>query len=78
MMKQFSIMIRSFADVQEFVELSSSQPFDITAGENQEISCKSLMAVLGLNFRHPLQVTADCDDAQFSDFCDAAARFMTI
>ena len=76
-MKQFRVLIRSFADVQEFVALSSKQPFAVTAGEEQEINCKSLMAVLGLNFRHPLQINADCDDAQFSDFCAAAARFIT-
>ena len=76
-MKQFRVLIRSFADVQEFVSLSSRQPFAITLGDGQEINGKSLMAVLGLSFRHPLLVSADCDDAQFSDFCAAAARFIT-
>ena len=75
-MKQFHVMIRSFADVQEFVSLSSRQPFAVTLGEGQEINGKSLMAVLGLSFRHPLLVSADCDDAQLARFQTAAARFL--
>ena len=75
-MKQFRIMIRSFADVQEFVALTSRQPFEVTLGDGQEISGKSLMAVLGLSFRHPLLVSANCDDAQFARFQTEAARFL--
>ena len=75
-MKQFRVMIRSFADVQEFVSLSSQQPFEVTLGDGQEINGKSLMAVLGLSFRHPLLVSANCDDAQFASFQTAAARFL--
>ena len=75
-MKQFRIMIRSFADVQEFVALSSAQPFEVTVGDGQAISGKSLMAVLGLSFRHPVLVSANCDDAQFASFQTAAARFL--
>ena len=75
-MKQFRIMIRSFADVQEFVALSSAQPFEVTVGDGQTISGKSLMAVLGLSFRHPVLVSANCDDAQFASFQTAAARFL--
>ncbi len=75
-MKQFSISIHSFADVQEFVALSSRQPFAVTVGDAQDISGKSLMAMLGLNFRHPVLVSADCDDAAFSKFRTEAARFL--
>ena len=75
-MKHFHVMIRSFADVQEFVSLSSHQPFSVSLGDGQEINGKSMMAVLGLSFRHPLLVTVDCDDAQFASFQTAAARFL--
>ena len=76
-MKQFSILIRSFADVQEFVSLSSQQPFDVAVGaEGQDISGKSLMAMLGLNFRHPLEVRVNCNEDQFANFQSAAARFL--
>ena len=77
LVKHFSILIRSFSDVQEFVSISSAQPFDVTVGgEGQDISGKSLMAMLGLNFRHPLLVSMNCDDEQFSAFRTAAARFL--
>lgn len=75
-MKQFRILIRSFADVQEFVAISSRQPFEVIVGEGQTISGKSLMAVLGMNFRHPLLVSVNCDDAQFASFQRDAARFI--
>ena len=77
-MKQFSIAIHSFADIQEFVSLSSRQPFAVTVGDTQQdISGKSLMAMLGLNFRRPLMVSVDCDDAQFAQLQLEAAKFLT-
>ena len=77
LVKQFHVKMRSFEDIQDFVSLASQQPFDITVGtDEQDISAKSLMAVLGLNFRQPVLVQMECDDAQFSNFCAAAARFL--
>lgn len=76
-MKQFSIFMRSFEDIRAFVSLASQQPFAVTVGsEGQEINAKSLMAVLGLNFRRPVPVHADCDEADFMQFQHAAARFL--
>lgn len=76
-MKQFSILVRSFDDIRAFVSLASQQPFAITVGsDEQEINAKSLMAVLGLNFRRPVPVHADCDEAEFVKFRHAAARFL--
>ena len=76
-MKQFSVWMRSFEDIQTFVSLASQQPFDISVGtDDQDISAKSLMAVLGLNFRKPVTVQMDCDDNQFANFQAAAARFI--
>ena len=76
-MKQFQISIHSFADIQAFVSLSTAQPFDVNVGDGgQDISGKSLMAMLGLNFRHPLLVSVNCDEAAFTRFRQAAARFI--
>lgn len=76
-MKQFNIWMRSFEDIQAFVSLASQQPFDISVGTaEQDISAKSLMAVLGLNFRRPVPVRMECDEAQFIRFRTAAARFL--
>ena len=77
LVKQFSVWMRSFEDIQTFVSLASQQPFDISVGtDDQDISAKSLMAVLGLNFRKPVTVQMDCDDPQFATFQAAAARFI--
>ena len=75
-MKQFAIFIRSFADIQTFVDLSSQQSFDITLGEDQQINGKSLMAVLALNFRHPILVNAYCDEEAFSRYRSALASYL--
>lgn len=76
-MKQFHVWMRSFEDIQAFVSLSSQQSFDITVGtDEQDISAKSLMAILGLNFRRPVPVRMNCNDAEFIRFQRAAARFL--
>ena len=75
-MKQFSIFMRSFADIQTFVTLSSQQPFEIALGESQDINGKSLMAVLGLNFRHPILVSAFCDDDAFARYRSALSQLL--
>lgn len=75
-MKQFSISIHSFADIQAFVSLSSQQPFEIAVGDSQDISGKSLMAVLGLNFRHPILVSADCDEDAFLRYRSALTKLL--
>ena len=76
-MRQFSISVRSFADIQAFVALSMEQPFDVFVGNSdQHISGKSLMGMLGLNYRRPILVSANCDEADFQQFQQAAARFL--
>ena len=75
-MQQFTIFIRSFAQIQTFVDLSSRQSFKITLGEDQQINGKSLMAVLALNFRHPIVVNAYCDDEAFASYRSALANFL--
>ena len=77
-MKQFSITLRSFADVQAFVSLAMVQPFRVLVGsDNQSINGKNFMGMFSLDYRHPLQVSVDCDEKQFSEFRKAAARFLT-
>ena len=74
-MKQFSIVMHSFADIHEFVSLSAQQPFDVTVGD-ENISGKSLLAMLSLNICRPLLVRVNCDDDDFLRFQSAAARFI--
>ena len=76
-MRQFSITVRSFADIQAFVALSTQQPFDVFVGNSdQQISGKSLMSMLGLNYRRPILVSVNCDEADFVQFRQAASRFL--
>ena len=76
-MKHFHIWMRSFEDIQAFVKLASKQTFDIIVGpDDQDISAKSLMAMLGINLRRPVRVRMNCDDAEFARFQLAAARFL--
>lgn len=78
-MKHFSIMIRSFAEVQEFVALAMVQPFEVLVGsENHRINGKSFIGMFSLDFRQPLQVQVNCDDAAFARFRQQAARFLTV
>ena len=75
-MKQFAIFIHSFADIQKFVALSAQQPFDITLGNDQQINGKSLMAVLALNFSHPILVNAYCDEDAFCRYRNALSQLL--
>ena len=76
-MKHFSIAIRSFAEVQEFVALAMVQPFEVLVGhENHRINGKSFIGMFSLDFRRPLQVHVNCDDAAFARFRQEAARFL--
>ena len=76
-MKHFSITIRSFSEVQEFVALAMVQPFEVLVGnENQRINGKSFMGMFSLDFRCPVQVHVNCDEVAFARFRKEAARFM--
>ena len=76
-MKQFDITLRSFSDVQEFVELATVQPFRILVGNDRiRVNAKSFMGLFSLDFSGPVQVRADCTDEECARFCNAAARFL--
>ena len=70
-------MLRSFADVQDFVSVATVQPFRVLAGNARSwVNAKSFMGMFSLDFCQPVQVRADCDDAACSRFQQAAARFL--
>ena len=76
-MKQFDIILRSFDDVQDFVELATVQPFRILVGNDRtRVNAKSFMGMFSLDFTTPVQVRADCSDEEFSGFKLAAASFL--
>jgi hypothetical protein len=76
-LKQFDIALRSFADVQDFVEIATIQPFRIVAGNARSlVNAKSFMGMFSLNFSDPIHVRADCTDEECSLFKQAAVRFL--
>ena len=76
-MKEFSIAIRSFQDVQDFVALATVQPFRIVIGNDRHrVNAKSFMGMFSLDYSQPLQVRMSCSEEDFQQFRLAASRFL--
>ena len=68
-MKHFSISIRSFEEVQAFVNLAMVQPFDVTVGnDRQRVNGKNFMGMFSLDLHRPLDVLVDCDEETYQEF----------
>ena len=75
-MSEFHIQLPSFQEALDFVNLASKQPFRIRVGNSwQDANATSVMALVSLDQRNPLDVSADCSEEQFAEFCKKAARF---
>lgn len=75
-MGEFYIRIRSLQDIQDFVALSTAQPFRVQLGNEYPFAnATSFMALVSLDYRRPIRVTAHCSEAEFSEFRKQAARF---
>lgn len=76
-MKQFDVMLRSFRDVQDFVEIATVQPFRILVGNRQAlVNAKSFMGMFSVDYTQPVHVRADCTDEENRAFQNAVARFL--
>lgn len=76
-MKQFDIVLHSFADVQDFVEIATVQPFRILVGNDRtRVNAKSFMGMFSLDFSEPVHVRADCTEEECFHFKQAVARFL--
>ena len=68
-MREFDIILHSLRQVQDFVTLAMVQPFDIFVGNSsQQVNGKNFMGMFSLDYRNPVQVQANCDDATFEAF----------
>lgn len=68
-MQEFDIVICSFQQVQQFVNLAMSQPFEITVGNSrQQINGKDFMGMCSLDFSRPVHVSARCSEEEFENF----------
>lgn len=78
-MKEFSIEIQSFQEVQEFISLATIQPFRIlVSGGQQLVNAKSFIGMVSLDFSRPLKVRCDCSEEEFARFCQQAQRFAAV
>ena len=76
-MKQFDIVLHSFQDVQDFVEMATVQPFRVLVGNDRaRVNAKSFMGMFSLDYDLPVQVRADCTEEECDRFKAAAQRFL--
>ncbi len=78
-MKEFKILLSSFEAVQEFVDLSTKEPYPIrVVAEERQINAKSLLGFFSMeqNTATPMTVQADCGDRNIDPYLKAVKRFM--
>ena len=76
-MREFDIVLRSLRQVQDFVSLAMTQPFEVHVGnERQHINGKDLMGMFSLDYTVPVCVRVKCSQEEFSSFHSSAARFI--
>lgn len=76
-MKQFDITLRSFRDVQEFVEIATVQPFRVLVGDQHAlVNAKSFIGMFSVDYTKPIHVRADCSEEENRCFQNAVARFL--
>jgi hypothetical protein len=76
-LKQFDIALRSFADVQDFVEIATIQPFRVLVGHDHVwVNAKSFMGLFSLDFGKPIHVRANCSQVEYDSFRVAAGKYL--
>lgn len=76
-MKQFDIVLRSFEEVQDFVEIATVQPFRVLVGNDRiRVNAKSFMGLFSLDFSEPVHVRADCTDEECARFMAAVSKYL--
>ena len=73
--KDFMIRLGSVRDVEEFVNLSTAQPYSIYLDDGaHRVNGKSFMEMFCLVLTRPLRVTLECTEAQARDFFGQTAH----
>lgn len=76
-MKQFDIVLRSFEDVQDFVEIATVQPFRVLVGNDRVlVNAKSFMGLFSLDFEQAVHVRADCTDEECARFRALVEKYL--
>ncbi len=75
-MKEFMIHLGSVRDVEDFVRISTAQPYPVTLDDGQQrVNGKSFMEMFCLVLTQPLRVTVQCSEEQFRDFFIKTSHF---
>ena len=76
-MLEFAIRLGSVQDVQDFVSVATTRPFEITVRDTyNKINADSFMELFCLNFSRPLRVVAECSEAELESLMRDADRFL--
>ena len=76
--KDFMIRLGSVRDVEEFVRISTAQPFPVYLDDGaHRVNGKSFMEMFCLVLTRPLRVTLECSDEQFRFFFEQTSRYQT-
>ena len=76
-MLEFLIRLHSVQDVQDFVSLSTAQPFRVEVSDrNYTANGKSFMEMFCLGLAGPLIVRVDCDQNELDRFRWEARQFL--
>ena len=74
-MREFHIVLRSLRQVQDFVSLAMTQPFEVHVGnDRQHINGKDFMGMFSLDYSRPVQVSVTCSDEEFARFHKLACQ----
>ena len=77
--KDFMIRLGSVRDVEEFVKISTAQPFPIYLDDGaHRVNGKSFMEMFCLVLTRPLRVTLTCSDEEFRSFCQLTSRYQSL
>ena len=76
-MLEFAIRLGSVQDVQDFVAVATTRPFEITVrDEHNKIKAESFMELFCLNFSRPLRVVCDCSEGDLEILKADLAHFV--
>ena len=76
-MQVFLIRLRSVRDVQDFVSLSTNQPFQVDVSDGSfTANGKSFMEMFCLCLASPLTVTADCGEEALAPYLETIQKFL--
>ena len=74
--KDFTIRLGSVRDVEEFVNLSTAQPYSVYLDDGaHRVNGKSFMEMFCLVLTRPLRVRLECSEEQFHRLYDLTQRY---